>query len=186
KPLCYFASWSFAQLGRAPDAARAAPRSYVFAVVLALSPGGRAALKTGPRRGPLELFGYLGDHPRADGATALTDREPQALVHRDRLDQLDRHLCILTRRDELATLRQLHHAGDVGGAEVELRPVAGDERGVTAALLLLQAVHLRLVLRVWRDRAWLGEHLAALDLLALRASQQAADVVARASLIQDL
>src|SRR3954452_2668711 len=148
----------------------------------------RAALKTGPlhKGARLKLFGYLGDDPGADGATALTNGEPQALVHGDRLDQLDLHLGVLTRSDELAALGQLHDAGYVGRAEVELRPIAGDERRVTAALLLLQAVDLRLVLGVRRDRAGLGEDLAALDLLALRASQQAPDVVARAALVEDL
>src|SRR5262249_4665634 len=80
--------------------------------------------------GPLELFGYGGDHPRADGATTLTDGEPQALVHGDRLDQLDLHLGVLARGDELAPLGQLHDAGYVGRAEVELRAIAGDERRV--------------------------------------------------------
>src|SRR5262249_59074901 len=103
----------------------------------------------------------------ADGATTLTDGEPQALVHGDRLDQLDLHLGVLARGDELAPLGQLHDAGYVGRTEVELRAIAGDERRVAAALLLLQAVDLRLVLRVRRDRTGLGEHLAALDLLAL-------------------
>jgi hypothetical protein len=49
---------------------------------------------------------------------------------------------------------------------------------VTAALLLLEHVDLGLELRVRRDRARLAEHLPALDLLALDAAQEAADVVA--------
>src|SRR4051794_33703150 len=148
----------------------------------------RAALKTGPlhKGARLKLFGYLGDDPGADGATALTNGEPQALVHGDRLDQLDLHLGVLTRSDELAALGQLHDAGYVGRAEVELRPIAGDERRVTTALLLLQAVDLRLVPRMRGDRAGLAEHLPALDLLALGASEQRADVVAGAALVEDL
>src|SRR5262249_28662817 len=81
---------------------------------------------------------------------------------------------------------QLRNARDVRGAEVELWPVAGEERGVTATLLLLQHVDLRFELRVRRDRAGLAQHLAALDLLALGAAQQAADVVARLALVEDL
>ena len=37
-----------------------------------------------------------------------------------------------------------------------------------------------------RDRAWLGQHLAALDVVALDAPQQAADVVARLALVEQL
>src|SRR3954469_25819768 len=142
--------------------------------------------ENGPQRGPvLELFDYLGDDAGADGATALSDGEPQALVHRDRLDQLDLHLGVLARSHELAALRQLHHARYVSRAEIELRPIARDERGVAPALFLLQAVDLGLVLRVRRDRAGLAEHLAALDLLPLGAAEQTADVVARAPLVED-
>jgi len=54
-------------------------------------------------------------------------------------------------------------AGHVGGAEVELRTIAGEERRVTAAFLLRQHVHLALELLVGLDRARLGQHLAALD-----------------------
>src|SRR5262245_14990388 len=109
--------------------------------------------------GPPALLDYLCDDPGPDGSTALPDREPEALVHGDRLDQLDLHLGILTGGDELAPLGELHHSRDVSGAEVELRPVAGDERRVAAALLLLQAVDLGLVLRMRGDRAGLAKHL---------------------------
>src|SRR5688572_28000872 len=44
------------------------------------------------RRPPAaSLLDDFGDNPGADGAPALADREPKALVHGDRLDQLDRH-----------------------------------------------------------------------------------------------
>ena len=79
-----------------------------------------------------------------------------------------------------------HRAGHVGRAEVELRPVAVEERRVTAALFLAQHVHLGLELGVRRDRARLGQHLAALDFFALGAAQQHADVVARLALVQQL
>src|SRR3954453_11756528 len=141
----------------------------------------------GPPEGPvLQLFDYLGDDTRADGSPALSNGEPEALVHGDRLNELDLHLGVLTRRHELAALGKLDDAGHIGRAEVELRPIAGDERRVTAALLLLQAVDLRLVLRMRRDRAGLAEHLPALDLLTLGASEQRADVVAGAALVEDL
>src|SRR3954447_18180535 len=60
----------------------------------------------------------------ADGTAALADGEAQALVHGDRLDQLDRHLDVVARHDHLRALGQVGDAGHVGRTEVELRPVA--------------------------------------------------------------
>src|SRR3954453_21880131 len=122
----------------------------------------------------------------ADGAATLADGEPQTLVHGDRLDQLDGHLDVVARHHHLRALGQVGDAGHVRGAEVELRPVAVEERRVAPALLLLEHVDLGLELRVRGDRAGLAEHLAALDLLALDATEQAADVVARLALVEDL
>src|SRR3954454_9114720 len=139
-----------------------------------------------PNGGPSQLFDYLGNDARADGSPALSNGEPEALIHGDRLNELDLHLGVLTRCHELAAVGELDDACDVSRAEVELRPIAGDERRVTTALLLLQAVDLRLVLRMRGDRAGLAEHLPALDLLALGASEQRADVVAGAALVEDL
>src|SRR5829696_5231993 len=127
------------------------------------------------------LLDDLGDHARADGAAALADREAQAGVHGDGLDQLDLHLDVVAGHDHLGPLGQLGHPGHVRRAEVELRAVAVEERRVTA-LLLLQDVDLRLELGVRRDRARLAEHLPPLDLLALDAAEEAAHVVARATL----
>ena len=79
-----------------------------------------------------------------------------------------------------------HGAGHVRRAHVELRAVVGEERRVTAALLLLQDVDLALELRVRRHRARLGQDLAALDLVLLDAAQQNADVVARLPLVEQL
>src|SRR5215217_1157925 len=132
------------------------------------------------------LLDDLGDHARADGAAALADGEAKARVHGDGLDHLDLHLHVVARHDHLGPLGQFRDAGDVGRAEVELRPVPVEERGVATALLLLEDVHLGLELRVRRDRAGLAEHLAALDLLALDASEQAADVVSGLALVEDL
>src|SRR3954451_17003163 len=127
-----------------------------------------------------------GHHPGAHGAATLTDGEAQAVVHCDRLDQLDRHLDVVARHDHLRALGQVGHTGHVGGAEVELRPVAVEERRVTATLLLLQAVDLSGELRVRRDRARLAENLPALDLLTLGTAEETADVVAGLALVEDL
>src|SRR5918996_2087404 len=103
-----------AERGAAPSVGRR-PRSYVLAMK---GPVWRPAL------GP--LLDDLGDDPRAHGATALADREPQALVHGDRRDQLDRHLHVVSRHHHLGSLRQVRHSGDVGGTEVELWAIPGE------------------------------------------------------------
>src|SRR6476469_969058 len=137
-------------------------------------------------RKPNGLLEDSGHHPRAHGAATLADGEAQTVVHGDRLDQLDRHLDVVTRHDHLGALREVGNAGHVGGAEVELGPVAVEERRVAATLFLLQAVDLSGELGVRRDRARLAENLPALDLLALGTAQEAADVVARLTLVEDL
>src|SRR4051812_8975872 len=103
-----------------------------------------------------------GHHPGADGTATLADGEPEAVVHGDRLDQLDRHLDVVARHDHLRAFRKVGDAGHIGGAEVELRPVAVEERRVAATLFLLQAIHLSGELRVRRDRARLAENLPTL------------------------
>src|SRR6185369_7356308 len=145
---------------------------------------------------PVELYPYanlrnrllddLRHHAGADGAAAFTDGEAQAFFHGDRGDQLhgDRH--VVARHHHLLVLGQLDGAGDVGGAEVELRPVVVEERRVTPALFLAQHVDLGREVRVRLDRAGLAQHLAALDFLALGAAQQNAHVVARLALVQQL
>src|SRR5918998_5444655 len=78
----------------------------------------------------------LGDDARTHGAATLADGEPEALIHRDRLDQLDLHVRVVARHDHLLAFREPDRAGHVGRPEVELRPVAVEERRVAAALVL--------------------------------------------------
>src|SRR5205823_5963742 len=98
----------------------------------------------------------------------------------------DLHLDVVAGHDHLRPLRQPCDARDVGGAEIELWPVTTEEGCVTATLLLLEDIDLGLELRMRGDRAGPAEHLTALDLLTLGAAQQAPDVVAGASLVEDL
>src|SRR3954447_8667448 len=156
----------------------------------------RKRTEGGPQSGPprarqvVSVWGLLlddfGDHARTHRAAALADGEAQAGVHGDRLDELDRHLDVVARHDHLRALGQVGHAGDVGRTEIELRPVAREERRVATAFLLLQDVDPGLELGVRSDRAGLAQPLPALDVLALGAAQQAADVVARLTLVEDL
>src|SRR5881394_3932296 len=132
------------------------------------------------------LFQNLRDHTGTYRPPTLTDREAQLLFHRDRRDQLDRHLRVVARHHHLDPGRQLDIARHVRRPEVELRPVALEERGMPPALFFRENVDLCLKVRVRLDRARLGQHHAALDLILLDAAQQQADVVARLPLIEQL
>src|SRR6476619_1665692 len=112
---------------------------------------------------PLFLLADLGYDAGADGAATLADGEPKALIHGDRLNQLDLPVRVVARHDHLLALRELDRAGHVRRAEVELRAVVVEERRVPSALVLREDVDLRLELRVRRDRARLRQHLPALD-----------------------
>src|SRR5207302_5692267 len=132
------------------------------------------------------LLDHLGRHAGSDRAATFTDGEAHPLLDRDRGDELDLHVDVVARHHHLGAFGQLDLAGHVRGPHVELRAVALEERSVPAALLLGQDVDPRVELGVRLDRAGLGQHLAALDLFALDAAQQAADVVARLAGIQQL
>src|SRR6476661_2315179 len=126
------------------------------------------------------------DGAGTDGPATLADGEALADLDGDRGDELDAHLDVVAGHDHLGPLGQPDGPGDVGRAQVELRPVAVVEGGMAAALLLGQDVDLGGELGVRLDRATLGQDLAALDLLALDAPDEAADVVAGLALVEQL
>src|SRR2546427_768127 len=132
------------------------------------------------------LLDHLDRHAGSDRAATFTDGEAHPLLDRDRGDELDLHVDVVARHHHLGALGQLDLAGHVRGAHVELRAVPLEERRVAATLFLGEDVDARVELGVRLDRAGLGQYLAALDLLALDAAQQAADVVARLARIQQL
>src|SRR3954452_828879 len=111
----------------------------------------RSKLRAGPRllSGPpgAVLLDDLGDSTGADGTATLTDGEAQALLHGDRLDQLDRHLGVVARHDHLGALGEGHHTGHVRRPEVELRTVVVEEGGVTTTLVLREDVDRALEVR---------------------------------------
>src|SRR5699024_4384583 len=145
-----------------------------------LSPSERLTAAGSP---PPRSLVDLGDAAGAHGAATLTDGEAEALLHGDRLDQLDRHLGVVAGHDHLGALGQRDDAGDVGGPEVELRTVVRVERVVAAALVLGQDVDLSLEVGVRGDRAGLGHDLAALDVLTLGATQEQTAVLAGPRLV---
>src|SRR5438270_2061382 len=132
------------------------------------------------------LLDDAGDDARTNGAAAFADRETQLFFHRDRHDQVHFHRDVVARHHHFGAFRQMHDAGHVGGAEVELGPVVGEERGVTTALFLGQDVGLSLELGVRLDRTRLAQHLATLDFLALGTAEQRTDVVAGLALVEQL
>src|SRR3989304_10324874 len=75
-----------------------------------------------------DLLDDLRHAPGAHGAASLADREAQALLHGDGGDQLDGDLDVVPGHHHLDALGQVERAGHVGGAEVELGPVAVEER----------------------------------------------------------
>src|SRR5215469_4908839 len=135
---------------------------------------------------PHTLLHDLGDDARTDGATALADGEAQLLFHRDWHNQLDLDRNVVARHHHFRSFRQLDDAGHVGGAEIELRPVVGEERRMASTFFLRQHVHFRLEVRVRRDRTRLRQNLPALDAFALDTAQEAADVVASLTLVEQL
>src|SRR5882757_3316234 len=132
------------------------------------------------------LVDDLDDPAGANGAATLADREPQTVVHGDGLDQLHVDVGVVTGHHHLGALRQGHHTGHVGGAEVELRTVVVEERRVPAALVLGQDVDAALEVGVRRGGAGLHDDLAALDILTLDATNQQTDVVTGLALIEQL
>src|SRR3990172_4634632 len=112
----------------------------------------------------IRLLGDARDRAGTDGPATLTDGEPLTGLERDRGNELDAHLDVVTGHDHLGAVGQADRAGDVLGPDV----------------------HLGLELRVGLDAAGLGQDLAPLDLLALDAPEQAADVVAGPALVEEL
>src|SRR6476659_9983128 len=121
-----------------------------------------------------------------DGAAAFTNGEPKTFVHRDRRDQLDRHLNVVARHHHLHPFRQLYASHHVRRSEVELWTVSLEERRVSAALFLRQHVNLGQEVRVRRDASSLGQHHSTLHVLLANATQQQSDVVTGSALVQKL
>ena len=79
------------------------------------------------------------------------------------MDELNGHLDVIARHAHLGAFRKVDHAGNVGGSEIELRTIVVEERGMTAAFILGQDVHLSGELGVAGNGARLRDDLSAND-----------------------
>src|SRR5690606_33086717 len=93
---------------------------------------------------------------------------------------------MVARHAHLDAFRKLSNTGNVSGPEVELRPVAVEERSMPSAFFLGQDVNLSLEVSMRLDGARLRQDLSSLDLGPLDTPEQAADVVAGNSLVKEL
>ena len=132
------------------------------------------------------LFDDLGNTTGTNGATAFTDSEAEAFFHSDRVNEFAAELNIVARHDHFGAFRKVCNTGNVGGAEVELRTIAIEEWGVTATFVLGKDVNLTLEFRVRSNRAGLAENLTTNDVFTLDTTEEAADVVASLSLVEEL
>ena len=98
-----------------------------------------------------KLLVDLDNNAGTNGTATLTDSETQAFLDGDGGDQLNVHLDVIAGHAHLNALGQSDDAGNVGGTEVELGTIVVEERSMTAALRLLQNVHLATELGVGMD-----------------------------------
>src|ERR1700722_17675791 len=132
------------------------------------------------------LLENLRHHTRADGTAAFANGEAQALFHRDRVNQAHHHFDVVARHHHLHALGQLAGTRHVRGAEVELRTVTLEERGVPSAFFLAQHVDFGFEVGVRGDTSWFTQNLATFHFVALGAAQEDTDVVAGTSFVQQL
>ena len=133
-----------------------------------------------------ELVKNLGNGASANGAATFADGELGSLFHSDRVDELDGEGNVVTRHNHIGSGRKGDGSGDVGGAEEELRTIAVEEVGVTAAFFFLQDVGSSGELVVWDDGSWLGKDLTTFDLVMGDTTEKGTNVVAALSELKDL
>ena len=97
---------------------------------------------------PITLFNDVSDDAGADGAAAFPDGEAQFFFQGHGGDEMDFNGDIVAGHDHLHPFRQGHDAGDVGGAQIKLRPITAEKRRMPSAFFLVQDVDFRLELGV--------------------------------------
>ena len=90
----------------------------------------------------MKLSVNLGNNAGTNGTAALTDSETETLFDSDRSDKLNIHLNVIAGHAHLYAFGKSDNTGNVGGSEIELRTIVGEEGSMTAALFLGQNVNL--------------------------------------------
>src|SRR6185312_2477159 len=132
------------------------------------------------------LIQNLADGTRAHGPAAFTNGEAESLIHGDGSDEFDNQLHVVSRHHHFGPFRHFRHARNVRGAEVELRPVALEERRMTSAFFLRKHVNFAAELLVRLDRIRLGDDLSALDIVLVYSAKQQTHVVACPAFVEQL
>ena len=132
------------------------------------------------------LFDDLGDDTSTNGAATFADSEAQTLFHGDWGEQLNLESYGVTRHDHFFVSWQFNFTSYVSSTEVELWLVALEEWRVTATFFFGQDVDFSFKLGVRSDLTWLGQNLAALDVIALDTAEQDTGVVASLTLVEVL
>ena len=132
------------------------------------------------------LFCNLSYNACANGTAAFADSETLAFFHSDRGDELNGHFDIIARHAHFGAFRQGDVAGYVGGSEEELRTIAVEERGMTAAFIFGQYVYLSGEFSVRLNGARFCEDLATNDVFTVDTTEQSADVIASHCLVKGL
>src|SRR5579871_1861374 len=122
----------------------------------------------------------------ANRTAAFANSETQPFVHGDGRNQLYLQAYVIARHHHFRAFGQFGHTSHIGGTEVELRPVAFEERSVAATLFLAQDVNFTLERGVRRNRTGLGDDLPALYFILFHPAEEQSDVVASFALIQQL
>ena len=73
---------------------------------------------------------------------------------------------------------QIQSPGNIGGPNIELRFVAGEERSMTAAFFFAQDVNLHFGFGMGFNAAGSGDNLTALDISTLNTSEQSTNGIA--------
>src|SRR3989344_8002017 len=146
----------------------------------------RAAPHRGTTRSSFGSLEDLRDDTRTDGLASFADGKTLFFLEGNGLNELHGKGNGVARHDHFGSLRQRYLTRHVGRPDVELRLIAGEERGMAAAPFLRKDVDLGGEFGMRRDGPGFCQHLPALHVLLLEATEEDAGVVARHALIQGL
>src|SRR5689334_20864917 len=110
-------------------------------------------------------------------ATTFTDSELKTFLHRDRLDQLNSEVGVITRHHHFSTCIQFHFTSNVCCTEVELRTVFVEEWSMTATFFFAQHVNFTFEVSMRSDRSWFAQNHTTTNLILFNTTKQQTGVV---------